>query len=349
MIVKNEEDSLARCLASVQDAVDEIIIVDTGSTDNTKEIAASFHAKIYNFTWINDFAAARNFSFGQATKDYILWLDADDVLQKSDLEKLISLKKVEPFTYDSVTMNYHLSFDQDGKPTYSLRRNRLVKRENNFRWIGFVHEYLEVGGNIHHSDIAVTHHKEKQYTDRNLQIYLTKRKENHTFSPRDLYYFANELRDNGRYEEAIAEYEQFLATKLGWVEDEINACMKLAECHGRLKDREKQMEALLRTLTYDTPRAEFCCQFGNMFVEKQQWLKAIYWFNLATTLTIPKQQLSPIDYASWTWMPHLQLTLCYDRIGNRKQALEHHQQAIQLNPHHPSIIFNENYFKGITP
>ena len=78
MIVKNEEANLADCLSSVKDLVSEIIIVDTGSTDRTVEIARAFGARVEHFTWINDFAAARNESIKYATCDWILWLDADD-------------------------------------------------------------------------------------------------------------------------------------------------------------------------------------------------------------------------------------------------------------------------------
>ena len=85
MIVKNEENVIDRCLNCVKDVVDEMIIVDTGSTDNTIAKAESLGAKIYNFQWIDDFAEARNFSFSKATKDYILWLDADDVLEEDDI------------------------------------------------------------------------------------------------------------------------------------------------------------------------------------------------------------------------------------------------------------------------
>lgn len=93
MIVKNEERVLARCLNSALRAVDEIITVDTGSTDKTKEIAARYSDKVFDFEWCDDFSAARNFAFSKAERDYILWLDADDVLLPPDLEKLIDLKQ----------------------------------------------------------------------------------------------------------------------------------------------------------------------------------------------------------------------------------------------------------------
>src|SRR3990167_6711291 len=82
MIVKNEERYLDQCLNSVKDLADEIIIVDTGSTDRTKEIAKKFNAKIFDFKWTDDFSAARNESIKHATKDWILVLDADEVLDE---------------------------------------------------------------------------------------------------------------------------------------------------------------------------------------------------------------------------------------------------------------------------
>ncbi len=78
MIVKNEARCLARCLASIRSIVDEIILVDTGSTDNTVDIARTFDAKISRFEWVNDFSAARNYSLSRATGDWILVLDADE-------------------------------------------------------------------------------------------------------------------------------------------------------------------------------------------------------------------------------------------------------------------------------
>ena len=90
MITKNEEQFLEQCLNSVKEVVNEIIIVDTGSTDKTKEIARKFTDKIYDFEWCDDFSAARNESLKHATKDWILILDADEQL---DSESIINLKK----------------------------------------------------------------------------------------------------------------------------------------------------------------------------------------------------------------------------------------------------------------
>lgn len=83
MIVKNEEAILERCLDSLEGLMDEIIIVDTGSTDNTKQVALKYTDKVYDFSWCDDFAAARNFSFSKATKEYIYAPDADEEIGRA--------------------------------------------------------------------------------------------------------------------------------------------------------------------------------------------------------------------------------------------------------------------------
>ena len=93
MIVKNEEKVLGRCLSCLADLMDEIIIVDTGSTDGTKNIAAEYTDKIYDFRWIDDFSAARNFAFSKATGDYIYSADADEILDEVNKERFRILKE----------------------------------------------------------------------------------------------------------------------------------------------------------------------------------------------------------------------------------------------------------------
>src|SRR5699024_8723561 len=119
MIVKNEEKTIQQCLQSVKDVVDEIIIVDTGSTDRTMEIVANYTDEIFHFQWIDNFSAARNEAFSKATKDYILWLDADDVLLEEDKEKLSHLKRTISSQIDAVSMIYHYAFDEYGNVSFS--------------------------------------------------------------------------------------------------------------------------------------------------------------------------------------------------------------------------------------
>lgn len=347
MIVRDEEDVLERCLSSIEGIVDEIIIVDTGSTDRTKEIARKFTDKIYDFEWIDDFAAARNYAFSKADKDYILWLDADDYFTDEDRQLLCETIQTLDRSVDSVTMPYHVFVDEKQKAVHSIRRNRLVRRACGFRWIGAVHEYLEVYGNIIHSDTAVKHNKVKSYTDRNLRIYRKLEAAGAAFSPRDMYYFANELKDNQLYEEAVVYYEKFLATGMGWIEDKINACIKLALCYSRLHEKSKALLALFRTMEYDKPRAEACCRIGSMFFEVNMTEISIYWYELALTLTRPEDPLAMLESEAWTWLPHLQLCMCYFRLGDHEKANEHNEIALSYHPTHPSMIHNKQFFRNL--
>jgi len=348
MIVKNEEQTLGRCLASVKGAVDEIIIVDTGSGDKTKAIAAKYTDKIYDFAWIDDFAAARNYAFSKATQDYILWLDADDVLLEEDVQKLLTLKQELDPEVDSVTMNYNLAVDENGNVVSSLRRNRLVNRARNFRWIGAVHEYLAVCGKIINSDISVTHKKERHDTaNRNLEIYEALLAKGESFSPRDLFYYANELHDHQRYEQAVEYYQKFLATGLGWVEDNISACGKLADSFGALGDEESKLRYICKSFEFSTPRAEFCCRLGYHFLNLKQYPQAIFWYKLATELPKPIDHIALLNFACWTWLPHLQLCVCYSNTDQVALAYEHHKIAETYVPNHPSIVYNKNYFEKL--
>ena len=114
MIVKDEENYLGRALSGVAAGVDEIIVVDTGSTDKTKEVASKFTDKIFDYEWKDDFAAARNYSFSKASCRYAMWLDADDVITEENLSKLLTLRKrLEKNDLDVVLCRYDVGFDSN--------------------------------------------------------------------------------------------------------------------------------------------------------------------------------------------------------------------------------------------
>ena len=117
MIVKNEEKYIARCLKSLKPIVDEMIVVDTGSHDTTPDIAEVFGAKLYDYAWHDDFAEARNYSLSQASGDWILIMDADEVVASKDHKRFKNFikKKVKPgCAYSVVTRNYTLSYSHIG-------------------------------------------------------------------------------------------------------------------------------------------------------------------------------------------------------------------------------------------
>ncbi len=348
MIVKNEEAHLARCLDSIADVMDEIIIVDTGSTDATKEIAAKYTDKVLDFPWINDFSAARNFAYINATMDYQMWLDADDVLPEEEKEALLKLKQTLDPAYDMVTMKYHASLDQDGQPLLTSTRERLTKREKNYRWQDPVHECIPLQGNIYHSDITIWHHKpfSTAVSTRNLDIYEAIELSGRQFTPRQVYYFARELKDHGKYAKAAYYFQRFLDSKAGWGEDNIATCYNLAICYQALGDNEKIVPILLRSFEFAAPRAEICCELGYYYMRREIYTTALDWFNLAANLPKP-DSLGFILADYWGYIPYIESCVCYCRLQRYDEAEKYNNLAAKIKPEATAVLQNRQYLQEI--
>lgn len=349
MIVKNEEQTLPRCLESVGEVADEIIIVDTGSTDATKKVARRFTKKVYDFKWVDDFSAARNFSYSKATKDYILWLDADDIIPPESKARLLELKQTLDPSVDGVMMKYNTGFDANGNVTFSYYRERLSKRTSGFVWREPVHEYLESHGKIITVDIAVHHAKPPGAATpgRNLAIYERRVAAGEKLTPRGIYYFARELMDNGRWQDAIERFTEFLEDGRGWVEDNINACCNLARCHLALGQTKPAVMALVQSFAYDTPRGEACCQLGYLYKNLGDWPKAAFWFELATKLKKPEHSWGFINHSNYGYIPCIELAVCYDRLGDIDKAEYYNNLAGQYRPDSQAYLYNKDYFEKL--
>ena len=347
MIVKNEEDTLSRCLSSAKSVVDEIVIVDTGSEDGTREAAARFTDKIFEFEWIDDFSAARNFSYEQATMDYILWLDADDILLPEDVVKLKNLKETIQPDIDAVMMKYNTGFDTMGRVTFFYFRERLSKRSGNYKWKEPVHEYLAAGGKRINADICVTHAKPHDRTgERNIRIYENLITEGKELSFRGMYYYARELGGHGRYAEAIKWFSLFLDSGKGWLEDNITACGELADCYLAENERNKALSAMLRSFNYDVPRAEICCRIGYYFKEQGKYRQAIFWFELVRKLEKDNNNWGFQREDCWGYIPCIELAVCYDKLGEYEKAVLFNEMAAQYKPDSPEALYNKKYFEN---
>ena len=170
MIVKDEAAVLGRCLDSAAGVFDEIVIVDTGSADETKPIARRYTKDVYDFAWRQDFAAARNFGFDRAAADYCMWMDADEILRPDDAAALRALKQ----TLCGKIGRYFLRTvipAEDGRCALTFERVRIVRRAG-ARWRGRVHEDVFAGGAAAHAAICVTHlGKPTREPFRNLRIF----------------------------------------------------------------------------------------------------------------------------------------------------------------------------------
>lgn len=339
MIVKNGEQTLDKCLQSVKDIVDEIIIVDTGSVDKTKEIAKKYTRQIYDYTWRNNFSEARNFSFARATKDYILWLDADDILLESEKQKLESLKSDLLDTVDVVLMKYSVMLGEN-KGNYVFWRERLVKRERNFKWNGPVHEYIAYSGNYVFQDITVTHTRTTSSGRRNLEIYEKYVDRGNKLSQRDWYYYARELWKDNQKDKSATYFEKYLNSENGLASNYMDASIKLSDYYESQKDDKKSLKVLLQYFEIGTPRAEICCKIGNYFKRKKQYDQAIGWFMMALVTPKPTFDLGNIMPMYWGYIPYMELCACYFMKGNLQKAIYFNEKAGQTNPEDSNVQKN---------
>jgi tetratricopeptide (TPR) repeat protein len=143
VIVRNEEENLVACLEPLRSLVDEIIVVDTGSTDRTTQIAAQLGAKVFSFPWGDDFSAARNESLRHATGDWVLWVDADDRMDEENLKGLASLfDGLGPQSPDVFTFQVLSPIDSAVSSGAWVTHGRLFRRAANLHWVRRVHEEL---------------------------------------------------------------------------------------------------------------------------------------------------------------------------------------------------------------
>lgn len=348
MIVKNEEDVLERVLRAATFA-DEIIIVDTGSTDGTKAVARKYTDKIFDFKWCDDFSAARNFALSKASCDYWMWLDADDVLPASTVRGIAALMQSMDGATDAVMLPYSLDMDENNKPTYSFYRERIMKNGVGFKWRGRVHEAVPVSGNIIRAPYAVVHKKpsERSNGTRNLDIYEKMKEDGEGFGPRETYYYARELYFNGRTATAAEEFEKFLGMEGGFLPNVTDAHLMLSRAYNKLKKPDAALNALLKCLAYGAPSGEISCEIGLNFFNRGDYKTAAFWFERAASAKPDRESGAFVDLDSYGFLPSVWLTVCYDRLGKARAAYYWHCRARKFRPDHPSVISNEEYFKGL--
>lgn len=341
MIVKNEEAVLGRCLDSVRDLMDEIIIVDTGSTDRTVTVAGWYTEKVFTYPWDEDFAAARNYSFEQATMPYVIWMDADELLAAPEAEKLARLKrqlKEEQAGVEVILMGSRL-FPQPSQAgsalvvVHSEYRPRIVRSGQHFQWHGRVHEELDIGaGASMNTDIYMDHRPSAVHTERNLQILKRWIAQEGKAEGRLLFHYANECFETRDYQAAATSYEELLKEPNGCKDERITACLRLSECYRELGEAGLRLNSLFRSFSYGLPQADVCCGVAGFFEERREWESAIYWYLQAIARQTTGPGNRPVSQAYYTWLPHVLVSRRRAAAREWKQAWQHNEQALAYLP-----------------
>lgn len=352
MIVKNEQETLSRCLDSVEGLFDSIIIVDTGSIDGTKEIAVKYTDKVYDFEWIDDFSAARNYAFSLAQTDYAMWMDADDIIPRESRSVLSALlSSLDSEQPDMVLLPYCVGFDISGRPAMKYERERIIRIGSGLCFEGAIHEAIPMRGRIIRSTAEIWHlGKEKRDNDRNIRIFERMLAQGKKLVPREKYYYARELRYHNRASEAKKYYLECIKDESAWSENRASACCELADMYitesstGSEDSKASAMEVLLKSLEFGAPRSDMCCMMGSLFMEASQPDTAVFWYSLAPS-RFEENSVSFIHADYGGYIPYLSLAVIYDRKGQYELANSFNELAGLRKPDGREYLMNKEYFK----
>ncbi len=335
LIVRNEEANLRRLLPQLGFA-DEIVVADTGSDDNTVQVALAFGAKVVHCPWQNDFSAARNFAINHATGDYIMWLDADDVLPPSAQNALRLFADSSP----SADI-YYMRYRMQGDFPFWFWRERIVRRCSRCKFVGFIHEAIVPFGRTSLLDAEVVHSPSATHEKRNLDIYRQAISQGKRMRPRDRYYFARTLVENGLVDEALPILRTFASNRRALAQDRCDALKLLAQWQLSQGNGNAARRYLARACRLQPPSGEICCLFAQSYFDVGLWQQAAEWYMLA--LAAPAQTGFVNEYYTG-FLPNVQLSVCQWRLGNRAEARRYHLAAKAIAPRHPTVVANDRYF-----
>ena len=332
---------MGRCLNCVSKFADEIIVVDTGSTDATVEEAKKYTDDVYFFKWCDDFSAARNFAFEKATCDFVMWIDADDVVTEENCRKIKKL--IQKNDFDMAFLLYVTAYNGT-KPSFFYYRERIMRRKMNYRFAGVVHEAICPYGKIIYSDAEIQHKKIKEGDPlRNLTILQKQISKGVELDERSEFYYGRELLFNGMYRESATVLEHFL-TRDGWIENKIEACLNLYRAYSALNDTKRAYKSVLRSFIFAPPRSEACCILGAKFFEEGDSRSAIYWYEAALNCSADAKSGGFYNAEYGGFIPNMQLCVLYDRIGETEKACAFNEAAGKIKPDNENYLNNKRYF-----
>jgi glycosyltransferase involved in cell wall biosynthesis len=311
-----------------------LVVVDTGSTDRTAQIAADHGAKVHAVPWDDDFAAARNVSFDLCTGDWIVWLDADDVIPPESQDAFRAVKDDLTDAADAVVAPYHYRTAGDARRVIRFHRERLIRRGAGLRWSGRAYEHISAppGRSVLRPELVIEHRpdaeRQARHADRNIAI-LSRAVQEGDRSPRTLFYYANELYDHQRFLEAAQHYQEYLAADPEGA-DRYWAHLYLAEAFRALGNEPAARDAAVHAIGEDASRAEAYMTLGRIHFDAEEWDEALPLFLAATAGSRPGYGLArDTDYGCPSWD---YLSVCYEKLGRLDEALAAAQRALPGNP-----------------
>jgi glycosyltransferase involved in cell wall biosynthesis/ubiquinone/menaquinone biosynthesis C-methylase UbiE len=343
LIVKNEEELLPTCLDSLKGLWDELVIVDTGSSDKTIEIAKSYGARMGHFPWCDDFAAARNYAEGLCFGEYLYWQDADEILLEGHeaIRQIVSEGK-----QDGIAPFMIFSRDKNGNPATTYARQELLhKNTKEWSWHGAAHNWLNGTGRIEHKDIVVEH-LSRPSGDRpnhaDMFDALRSDLEKETLTERTLFYLARQHFYKKHWHECLGLVALLLQIPPGWPIQRSRACLMAADCWRALGDEKSAWQAALKSLAEFAGWAEPYFWLGKTARAQKRYEEAIGWL-LASTAFSPSTYF--VDQTIYDWYRWDELALACHKAGRNKEALKYGGIALAARPDSERLKVNMEYYE----
>ena len=349
MIVKNEEKNLSRCLNSIKNLVDEIIIVDTGSQDSTVDIAKKFGAIVKHFEWVEDFSLARNYSLSFATKEWILIMDADDEFNYENIDDFINL-----VNNSTIHGHYFKTLNYIGEKaeidTVTNINIRLIRNNKNYHFEGKIHENIRGikekidYKNFSIEDIVIYHYGylkqtvvEKDKRKRNIAIL-----EKEILSKPDksiiLFSLGNEYSAMGDYERALVYYDLAYEKVDFNMEFASKLMIRRISAFYNLKEIDLALRAIEEGIIRYPSFTDIVYLQGLIFIELRRYTLGIEKFKKCIELGEPPSHLEYYTGCG-TYKAANAIADVYFELEDYENAVKYYNETLKYNPAMVKILY----------
>jgi glycosyltransferase involved in cell wall biosynthesis len=351
VITKNEEDNLAICLESVQKIADEIIVVDTGSTDHTIAIAKQFKAIVYSYIWQDDFAATKNFAIEKATGDWIIFLDADEYFAPEIVGNVKDVVVKHAKECDAYLLKMiNIDVDDNDKQLDNFFATRIFKNSKELRFFGKVHEELRfVNGKrkalyqVDEKEIVLYHtgystKRMQQKCKRNLKILLEELKEN----PKNinLYrYLADVYHGLQEYENAVKYAKLDIETGKKEISYASRSYRIVNHSLVQINAPKSEIEEyLIKSIEAFPKLPDFYVEYALFNYNSQKYEVAFTLLTKAVTLHENYHDIETSLFRMKIPITYLMFGLLYQQKNDFSQAIDYYEKTLKLDLYYPEAF-----------
>lgn len=365
VIARDEEVNLAATLESVKSIADEIVVVDTGSSDGTLETAKRFTDKVFVHPkadeWrehpeLFEFHTARNYAIEQCTGDWIFSVDCDEVLEQNEsVGKLRDLLSSLP-DKQVLCMPMLIMLRNDGSEYQQFLAERILRNRPGIRFDGAMHNWITVPQDVprvqlptirlRHNRAVKSEESRKMRAGQRVAMAERIFKEKIAADPNDarsMFYLAGTYYDANRHEESVKWYERYFGVT-GWKEESYQAAVLCSQAYLHLGKKDDAKRILAHHIADNYKRAECDLMLGELAEEDGDYEQAAYWYRVAS-LKPPKPDPLFVEVDAHTWMPHAKLWQLNEKLGNDELAMFHGNLALEAGTPHPGVILRHK--KGL--